>query len=319
MTSLHCKQLFFKSVSTSYAAGLPIKSIFSDESAKYDKLIKELSNDICQGSTLSVAMGKHGGFTSLEIGLVNIGQETGRLPQVLNHLADHLGTISAARKTTLTGLALPIINIHVAGFILPLPNFVIGNIGIYEYLFQAGTLIGGIWLLIAFFFIALPQLTASNLLPEQLMNLIPILGPYSKRSRLAQFLSTMSMALDAGIPMVQALKVSSESSPSVCLSKQMIVIKNKIEQSGNKLAGFAQSLGLNHAACSLIYNGEQTGKLPESLDQAAEGYYSKNKRTIKTLSIVAPIFVTGGIAAFIGMKIIEAYSNYFAEIDKVLN
>jgi type IV pilus assembly protein PilC len=85
-----------------------------------------------EGKTLSDSLEKTGHFPALSLEMMRVGEQTGSLPEMLNHVADFYDEDVNIKATALLGYIEPIILIFVAGFVayilisLYLPIFSLG-------------------------------------------------------------------------------------------------------------------------------------------------------------------------------------------------
>src|SRR5438093_9772037 len=86
-----------------------------------------------EGKTLSDSLEKTGHFPDLSFEMIRVGEQTGSLPDMLNHVADFYDEDVNLRSTALFSWVEPVILLFVAGFIA----FVL--ISLYMPIFSIGT------------------------------------------------------------------------------------------------------------------------------------------------------------------------------------
>ena len=79
--------------------------------------IREAITQVREGKPLSDSLEKTGHFPDLALEMIRVGEQTGSLPDMLNHVADFYDEDVNIRSTALLGLVEPIILIFVAIFI----------------------------------------------------------------------------------------------------------------------------------------------------------------------------------------------------------
>jgi len=97
------------------------------------KSITHAIGEVREGKTLSDSLERSGHFPSLSIEMMRVGEQTGSLPDMLNHVADFYDEDVNIKATALLSYVEPAILIFVAGFVayilisLYLPIFSLGS------------------------------------------------------------------------------------------------------------------------------------------------------------------------------------------------
>ncbi|MCW2974553.1 MAG: type secretion system family protein [Thermoleophilia bacterium] len=143
------------------------------------------------------------------------------------------------------------------------------------------------------------------------------IGAIVQKVALARFARTLSSLISAGVPMMQAVRVTGESSGNSVIEDAMDDILKSIEEG----RAFSEPLKRHPIFPSMVVQmasiGEETGKMDAMLEKVAEFYEDEVDAAIKSLtSIVEPIMMifVGGIVGFI---IIALYMPMFALFDKI--
>ncbi len=123
---------------------------------------------------------------------------------------------------------------------------------------------------------------------------MPILGKLMYEATLSRINRSMAISLSAGLPMTQTLAVIARSSGNVFMSERIQMLASNVER-GESLHRAASASGLfSPLVLQMIAIGEETGALPELLDEAA-GYYEREvDHSLKNLSSsIEPILIVG--------------------------
>ncbi|MCW2961035.1 MAG: hypothetical protein JWM90_1422 [Thermoleophilia bacterium] len=143
------------------------------------------------------------------------------------------------------------------------------------------------------------------------------IGGIVQKVALARFSRTMSSLIASGVPMMQAVKVTGDTSGSSVIEDAMDDILKSIEEGRT----FSEPLKRHAIFPTMVIQmtaiGEETGKVDAMLEKVAEFYEDEVDAAIKSLtSIVEPIMMifVGGIVGFI---IIALYMPMFALFDKI--
>jgi type IV pilus assembly protein PilC len=143
------------------------------------------------------------------------------------------------------------------------------------------------------------------------------IGPIVQKVSLARFSRTLSSLIASGVPMMQAVQVTGDTSGNSVIEDAMEDIIKSIEEGRT----FSEPLRRHPIFPSMVIQmaaiGEETGQMDAMLEKVAEFYEDEVDAAIKSLtSIVEPIMMifVGGIVGFI---IIALYMPMFALFDKI--
>jgi type IV pilus assembly protein PilC len=143
------------------------------------------------------------------------------------------------------------------------------------------------------------------------------IGSIVQKLALARFSRTLSSLIASGVPMMQAVQVTGDSSGNVVIEEAMDDIIRSIEEGRS----FSEPLKRHAIFPSMVVQmaaiGEETGKMDAMLEKVAEFYEDEVDAMIKALtSIIEPIMMifVGGIVGFI---VIALYMPMFQLFDKI--
>jgi type IV pilus assembly protein PilC len=118
------KEWFYTETGLLLSAGVDIKTTFDmieDETKekKHKLMVSEIKNNIISGNTISEALRNHKTiFSNYEWQSVKIGEETGKLPEVLNELGKFYNSSIKLKRQIVGTLTYPVIVITLAIFIV---------------------------------------------------------------------------------------------------------------------------------------------------------------------------------------------------------
>ena len=135
---------------------------------------------------------------------------------------------------------------------------------------------------------------------------LPVIGAVMYESMLSRLNRSMAISLAAGMPMTQTLAVIARSSGNVSVSEKIQILASSVER-GESLHRSATASGMfSPLVLQMIAIGEETGALPELLDEAA-GYYEREvDHAVKNLSSsIEPILIVavGGMVLILALGI----------------
>ena len=280
-----------------------------------------LWEQLSEGAQLSRAMGTLPAvFDSSTLNLIQSGEATGNLNDVLARLIAHLQDQKELRQKILTSLAYPAFMMFVAGgvilffmlFLLPRLQTLLKSLG-GELPTSTRLLLGlsdfglkyGIFVIAGLAFGAVAfwrwrQTEPGRLQTDAWALRLPILGPFSVSQTVLAFSQTLSVLLENGITTSEALRMTERQ------------IQNRVhraafdEATGRVLEGEALSTALARTGCfpDLVLDqlsvGENTGNLVPSLKKVATAYQKAITAQLNAFTSIIATVVLLAVFAFVG-------------------
>ena len=303
------------------------------------KTIGLLRDDVEKGSSLSGAMTKHPKvFSNLFVAMVRAGETGGQLDTVLMRVADNFEADYKLRQKVKSAMTYPIVVAGIAvmlltvmllfivptfanmftglGGELPLPTKILLALSkqakILVPVFFVGSIVG---------YIVYKRLRKSNqqarLRFDTLKLKIPIFGDLFQKVAVSRFTRTLALLLRAGVPVLQALDIVSDSTGNEVLAEAARDVKDSV-RSGESMSGpLAKHKVFPPMVVQMIAVGEDTGALDAMLDKVSDFYDQEVESTTEALtSLIEPIMIAvlGGI---VGGMVIALYMPMFKIFDLI--
>lgn len=320
-SKINLKQIsnFTRQLSTMMTSGLVLTDALSLLKTQSDK--KSLMFEILEytlatvqgGRTLADGLGRYKkNFGEAYIASIEAGEKGGVLEEVLSKLADNLEKQSEFSGKVKGAMIYPVI--VVIGMIIVvviMMVFVIPKMmSLYEdfdatmpastqALMAVSNFMVRFWFLIPVFIIGFFMLfkignqNDSFRLKKDIYKLkIPILGPMSQRTILADTIRTLSMLLSAGIPLVDALRIVSSVSANELFKGAYLKISERV-QKGFSIANSFEETGVFPVIVNqMVATGESTGKLDSVLLKVSDYFTAEAEQSVKSLtSAIEPIIM----------------------------
>jgi general secretion pathway protein F len=294
----------------------------------FARLVGTLREDIVQGRSLASSLEKHAGsFDALTIGLVKAGEASGTLDATLSRLADFHETKERQKSKVISALIYPVIMGLVGSLVLVyLLTSIVPKVELmFEDMNQALPLATIILLAISRFLtewwpVLLAALCAFGLwfdryrqsgrgkkVIDRYMLKIPIVGNLVKASSIARFTRALGVLLTGGVPLIEALKVTSEVTNHATISEAIDKAIVSITE-GESIASPLKSSGLfPPLVTQMISAGERSGSLPVMLEKIADAYeFEVDTAAERMTSLVEPLMILfmGSVVGFIVMAIL---------------
>lgn len=294
----------------------------------FKKILLQLKNDVEAGKQFSEAIARHPKlFSLLYVNMVRASEMSGSFSKMLDRIAAYMGQQIETRKMVVGAMIYPgviaTMAVSVTVFLLTfvLPKFAQVFKGKEELLPWATTFLMGLsrwmtqyWYIplgtVVLFIIGIILFSKTKfgrLTLDRLKLAIPVFRRMFRSLYISRSLHTMAELLNAGVPMLDTLRITGEISGNALYRAMWMVVHNSVKE-GKKIAQPLQKVGLlPKSVIQMISAGEESGKLGEVLDEISVFYSKQLKDNIKTVtSMIEPIMiiVMGVIVGFIAMAII---------------
>ncbi|HET6248090.1 MAG TPA: type II secretion system F family protein [Tepidisphaeraceae bacterium] len=325
------KQLvnFTRQLSTLQDAGLPIlRSLQILEQQQRPGLLKAIvggvSDEVESGGTLSEAMTKYPkAFDRLYTNMINAGEAGGVLDLILSRLADFMEKAAKLKKKVIGAMIYPAVVITIAvGVVTMIMIFVIPK---FEQIFKDFKLelpwptkfllamsqwfAGGGWLVIVFapfIFIGIWRLVrigeGGRYATDVIKLKIPIIGMILSKTAVARFTRTLGTLISAGVPILDAIIITKETSGNEVFSRALVKVHDAIREGESMADPLRATKVCDAIVVNMIDVGEETGDLDKMLVKVADNYDNDVDVLIGSLiSILEPVMVVvlGVIVGFI--------------------
>ncbi len=320
--------VFNQELATLLKAGMPLVQsldILRQRVANptFKAVLDGVHDQVRAGTSLSDAFGAHPDlFPPVYAASLMAGERAGNLDEVIRRYVGYEKVIGAVRRRTISALIYPLIlvtmMVALIGIIVlrvvPAFSDFYANFG-RELPFSTRVILGASNLLVGnlwAFLLLLAGLVAVSVLwfrqpgmrtrLDRLLLDLPWIGETVKKFSTAQFARTMATLLNGGIPLVNALAISSRSTTNRYLASQLDVVGVKVRE-GQSFAGALLALGLlPDVAVKMVEVGESTGALQEMLNSLADFYDEEIETEVaRFITLVEPILlvVMGIVISFV--------------------
>ena len=321
-------------VAISIDAGLDDRAIWQREAERAKPSTRQafvvVRDAIGEGESITKALVRTGNFfPTLVLQMVDAGEMSGKLPNVLKQLADHYEHQLRLRRTLLAGIAWPMIQLIAAIVVVGLLIFVLGMIGstdllgfglmggrgVVIYALIVGSVASGLW------FIGQSALRGAAWTRPfgRLILKIPVIGSSLTTLALARLTWTLHLMLDAAIDLRRLLPIALRSSghPQYILQADPIVadiqagrsLHESLRRTGVFPTDFLQSLEV----------AEESGRMVESMGHLSEQYEEKARAAFGVLSIATGFTVWLLVALLIIAMIFRLFSAYVGILNDAAN
>ncbi len=318
--------LFTRQLSTLQDAGLPLlRSLQILESQQKPGLLKNIllgvTEEVEGGSSLSESMGKYPkAFDHLYVKMVNAGEIGGVLDVILQRLSEFMEKAERLKRKIKGAMVYPVVVIIVALAILTgimlmiIPKFeeIFLDFGIeLPWLTQmlintsrwvAGTnSVGGIpgWAIMVFggpilwiTFKLIRKTPPGKATFDTLILWVPVLGSLIRKTVIARFTRTLGTLISAGVPILEAVTITSQTSGNYVFEKALTNVHDSIREGETFATPLRESKTCDAIVVNMIDVGEETGEMDAMLLKIADNYDEEVDVAVAALvSLIEPLMV----------------------------
>ncbi len=319
--------LFSRQFHTLFKAGVPIMQALrglrdSTHNPAFARVINDLVETLDSGLELSAALKRHPKvFPSLYVSMVQVGEATGSMQEVLLQLAKYLELEKDTRDRIKSAMRYPIfVVVAIALAMLVINVFVIPAFAkvftsmhaelpwATKILIATSQFTVAYWplmlaaLIVGIFAIRIYVRTPEGRYRWHRSKLkIPVVGGIFYRATLGRFARSMAVTMKAGVPLVQGMTVVSRAVDNEYIGERILQMRDGVER-GETIARTAAATGMfPPLVLQMISVGEESGAVDELMAEVADYYEREVDYDLKNLSAaIQPILIIGiGFLVFI--------------------
>lgn len=322
------KITFIKNLAVMIRAGLSVSRALKILTAqttnkKFSKIIGDISRQVESGTSLADAMAKYPNvFSQIFVSMVRVGEVSGNLEQNLGYLADQMqrdyNLVSKAKGAMtypiVVLVALAIVGFLMFTFVLPkltetfkefnttLPMLTRVVMHVVDLFAKFGIFfgIGMIGLVVAF--LVWKKSDTGKQVVHKIVLSIPVFSNIVKKINLARFVRTFSSLVRSGMPMVEALEVSSKVVGNIYYQQVISDSASKVKIGSPLSSGFKKNPKLfPDLVVQMMEVGEESGTTDTVLEEVAAFYEAEVDESMKNLSSIIEPLIMMVIGAVVGV------------------
>lgn len=311
------KERFYSELNILFTAGIDIKTalelIEEEQSNVADKqILKNITEAVIAGGSLSQAIHETGFFSDYEYFSIQIGEESGSLPEVLKELSVFYSKKIKQKRQIVNALSYPSIVLVTAlgavyfmlSFVVPMFSDVFKRFkGELPYLTKLIIHISGMFSKYALYFFVFLILSISLIyvqrkkewfrkLTSSIVLKLPVIGPIVTKIYLARFCHSMNLLISAKTPLINALDLVKKMVGFYPLEYSINVIREEILKGESLFNSLSKFKIYNRRMISLIKVGEEVNQLDVIFAKLAKQYTDDVEHQTSTLgSLIEPIMI----------------------------
>lgn len=282
--------------------------------------LEHIHTQVSEGKTLSEAIKEEQIFPPILESLIECGELSGNLDKVLRQSVEHFDNQLGIQKKVKKALAYPIIVLVVVVIVViilmikVIPGYMdllsetgadvptatkiviaTSNFMVAKWPIMLAVLVA---LIVAIIFLKrIPQV---KMRMDRVKLKLPIVGDLSKKSISATFSSTMSMLVESGIPMLQAMEITRSVMNNAVADEEVEMALSALRQGQSLYDALNGSKIFPPIMFSMINVGEETGALDDMLGKISVYFKEEVDIAVDNMTLLIEPIMTVCMAIIIG-------------------
>ncbi len=342
--------VFSRQFATLIASGMPmLRSLYTlEDQTEDDKItaaIVDLRKDVEAGSSVGDSMERNPAiFDPLYRSMVRAGESSGRLEQALDMVAIQLEKLDSLRRQVRSAMMYPML---IFGFAIIVMSIVVAFIvpvftGIFEEMaadsgedaslpFMTQITVAASDVLTNYWYILFPAIAGlffaffqwkkterGRMQWDKFKLKLPAkVGDVIQKVAIARWSRVFSGTVAAGVPILQAIQISGETSGNAVVAAVMDDVYASVREGGTVAAPLGRAEVFPTMVTHMVSVGEETGQLEQMLGKVADFYEAEVDAKVKALtSLIEPIMIIF-VGVVVGFIVISMYLPIFSLYDKI--
>lgn len=330
------KESLYLELSILISAGVDIRAALEllekqHTNKKYKALYENIKNSIVGGMSLSEAFKSTGKFTAYEFFSLQIGEETGKITNVLQELASFYSKKLKQKRQIVQALSYPIIVVLTSlGAIVFMLNFIVPMFsdvfkrfgGELPYITQVIINLSNffreyIWFIFCLILIIIAifrfnrNKTWYKKYSSKIIARTPVIGGIVTRVHLARCCSSFSLLVGSKVPLLQAIHLIKQMTTYYPIYSSLAEIENDILQGNSLHKSMSRFPIYDPRMIALIKVGEEVNKLDFFFEKLTLQYNDEIEYRASILSSALEPFIIIFLGLMVGVILIAMYLPLF--------
>ena len=309
-----------------------VEQLSRNEKPVFRRVLDQIGDDLGMGSMFSDSLAKHPGtFNHMFVSVVRAGEAAGALDTVLDQLASYMENNEALKAKVKSAMRYPtIITLFITAIIggimywlvpvfkemysgmsasLPAPTQVL--ISISDVIRNNIIVVLLLLVLLAALFITLLNIDATKRLYDRYVLIVPIFGSILKKNIMAIYCRTMSLLMGSGTQILESIQIAGAAVSNKHYAEALERVYDDVRQGELLSASLTRSEAFPVLVTQLVSTGEESGRMDELLQKAANFYDREIRNTVESLaSIIEPVLLVV-VGSVVGAILIALYLPIF--------
>jgi type IV pilus assembly protein PilC len=327
-----------RQIATLFSAQISALRVFRLLSAQVDnkmlsKYLTQVSDDIQGGSSISMALSKYPDtFSGFYVNMVKSGEESGKLDEIFNYLADYLDRTYAVTSKAKGALIYPafIIFTFFAVMVLmltviipkiavmitdsgqPVPIYTSIVLNISSFFISYGIYMGIGLVIFGYMVWKYSETEEGAAYLDTLKLNVPYIGDLYRKLYLSRIADNLNTMIISGIPILKALEITSSIVDNIMYRDILNDATQKVKEGTSLSNAFAQHKEIPNILTQMVKVGEETGELGKILKSLSNFYQREVMTAVDTLvSLIEPVMIVSlglGVGILLAAVLMPIYN-----------
>ncbi|MDQ5901325.1 MAG: type pilus assembly protein PilC [Patescibacteria group bacterium] len=295
--------------------------------------LQRIGDDLQAGSSISDALGKFPNtFSLFYVNMVKAGEESGKLNETFQYLADYLDRQYALTSKTRSALIYPafvvvvFIAVMLLMFTMVIPNlsqllvesgqeipfYTRIVIGISNFIIDYGVFIAIALILGAVYVLWFRRNDSGKEYIDRMKLSIPVLGDLYKKVYLSRISDNLNTMLSSGISIIRSIEITSEVVNNYVYKGILNETKEDVKSGSSLSNALNKHKEIPQIMIQMVQVGEETGSLGSILKTLAEFYRREVDDAVDTMiGLIEPVMIVGlavGVGILLTSILIPIYN-----------
>jgi type IV pilus assembly protein PilC len=327
--------VFTRQLATLVNAGMPIMRSLEtlarqEKNLLFKEVIESLSENIRSGGNFSDGLLRHPKvFDRLYVNMIKAGEAGGVLGTVLERLSRFMEKSEKIKGKVKSAMTYPVIIVFVAVaivgalmvFVIPqfekifagmlkgqsMPELTLAVLAVSNFVKNHILITLAVGAVAYFAFKAWHKTKMGTRVVDKILLNAPGVGPLFLKSSISRFTRTLGTLLASGVPILQALIITRDTSGNVHVADALNMVHDRVKEGDNVGRPLEATGVFPSMVTSMIEVGEETGALPEMLNRVADTYDDEVDNSVAGLtSIIEPVMIVF-MAVVVGTIVIALF------------
>ncbi|MCO5949815.1 type II secretion system F family protein [Mucilaginibacter flavidus] len=330
------KEYLYLELSSLLQAGINLKSSFelitADQQKVQDKLLyQKIQDAVLTGTTFSQALQQTGKFSLYEVYSLQIGEETGKLIEVLHDLAKFYHNKIKQRRKITSALTYPCVVLTTSlgavffmlKFVVPMFGDVFKRFGgklpwITEKIIGiSNAMENNFWRFLILLALIIGFILFTRKTPKfkeissKILMRVPVVGNLVQKIYLARFCNSMRLLINAHLPLLRAIALIRQMINYYPIESSLQKVEDDIMNGKSLHESLAQFKVYPSKMIQLIKVGEETNQLDMFFAKISEQYIDEVEYKTSTLSSMMEPLIIIFLGLVVGVILISMYLPLF--------
>lgn len=335
--------VFTRQFSVMIDAGLPLVQCLEilssqQENKAFARMLTGVRGTVEGGSSLANALRQHPkAFDDLYTNMVEAGESGGILDTILQRLSTYIEKAVKLKRSVQSAMIYPVAVVVIAGGVvtlllwkvvpifttlfaglgvaLPLPTRIV--IALSHFVASFGPLLIVLFILLGVGIRWYYGTPSGRMVIDALILKIPILGPVMRKISVARFSRTLGTLITSGVPMLEAMDITSRTSGNAVIERAISQVRKAIEGGRTIVDPLRETGVFPNMVVQMIGVGEQTGALDSMLQKVADFYEDEVDAAVGDLLTALEPMIILFLGIVVGGVVISMYMPLFSLIGKL--